>query len=199
MIGWQNCGEGLLYFLIAHDLWMEKCKYTKVHKKCNVLHLSHYILCFSVQYIILCFCQMQGLMFLKHFVSGYQTLCSMFVCVKFSSILILILLTPFFCFTNSVFICSINIVQNVRTAGELTSQFCFCVVEKTILSSSQDWALSVSYFILWCFICFTLPSHADYSFTVTATVHIHLFGSECITWSSSPLIINVPLLSITFN
>jgi len=56
MLGWQNCGEGLLYFLIVHDLWMEKCKYTKVHKKCNVLRLSHYILCISVQYIILCFC-----------------------------------------------------------------------------------------------------------------------------------------------
>jgi len=55
---------------------------------------------------------------------------------KFSSILIFILLTPFFCFTNSVFICSINIVQTVRAAGELTGQFCFCVVEKTILSSS---------------------------------------------------------------
>jgi hypothetical protein len=151
--GWQSHGEGLLYSLsgswpidgkkicgVSNSLWW--ISVTSLNRKTQ--RYTRSAMPSVCPFCFMYWCPVHNLVFLSDAgISVFETFCCripdgvyyVYIC-KFSSILIPVLLTPFFCFTNSVFICSINIVQNIRTAGELTSQFCFRVVEKTIPSSS---------------------------------------------------------------
>lgn len=141
-------------------------KYTEAHKKWNSCPLLPSILYNNVHYKILCF--------FGHINSSFETFCGRIQ----NLIYIMFMFVNSVCIDSSfincsvasltfMFVCSINTVLNIGAASELTSHYFFLVVEKTFWAVERTLVFSISYFKLWCVICFTLPFCAEYSFMYT--------------------------------